>query len=199
MDRTAVEDYLRANNPTWTEEQIKRQANEFVLAAQYDPSFSINYADSRVATARPVELTQATVQEARDLLEYLKGGKGSATPAAVLGVKGKGKNASSNKDTANNSEKIKSSLGNNRILNDGEIQIGPYKRISLDVETGGSGKVNIHLQVGGTKGTKYFYNDTTGSYVSENGTKLPNSIAKNPKIQDATKKALKRSQEIQGK
>ena len=81
-----------------------------------------------------------------------------------------------------------------RVLNNGDVKIGGYKKISLDVETGGSGKINIHLQV---DGKKYFYNNTTGTYVGENGAKLPNSIAKNSKIQQATDKALQYARKIQ--
>ena len=43
----------------------------------------------------------------------------------------------------------KVALNNKRILNNGDVKIGGYKKISLDVETGGSGKINIHLQVDG--------------------------------------------------
>ena len=88
----------------------------------------------------------------------------------------------------------KAALNNKRILNNGDVKIGGYKKISLDVETGGSGKVNIHLQV---DGKKYFYDNKTGNYISKDGNKLPNSIAKNSKIQQATDKALQYAQKIQ--
>lgn len=88
----------------------------------------------------------------------------------------------------------KAALNNKRILNNGDVKIGGYKKISLDVEKGGSGKVNIHLQV---DGKKYFYDNKMGNYMSKDGNKLPNSIAKNSKIQQATDKALQYAKKIQ--
>ena len=63
------------------------------------------------------------VQEARDLLEYLKGGKGGATPTTVLGVKGKGKNASSKKDTANDKQQANANSRNGAIPHPDPIEV----------------------------------------------------------------------------
>jgi len=78
-------------------------------------------------------------------------------------------------------------FSNKRILNNGDIQIKGNKNISLDVERGGSGKVNIHIKVGNEK---YFYDFNSGKYISNSGNQLSSSISKNSKIQEATKKAL---------
>ena len=91
---------------------------------------------------------------------------------------------------------LRDGFSNKRILNNGDVTVGGYKNISLDVEKGGSGKVNIHLQV---DGKKYFYDSKTGTYTSKDGASLPSSIAKNPKIQIATKKAREYGKKIQGK
>ena len=80
-----------------------------------------------------------------------------------------------------------SGFSNKRILNNGDIQIKGNKNISLDVERGGSGKVNIHIKVGNEK---YFYDFNSGKYISNSGSQLSSSISKNSKIQEATKKAL---------
>ena len=78
-------------------------------------------------------------------------------------------------------------FSNKRILNNGDVQIKGNKNISLDVERGGSGKVNIHIKVGNEK---YFYDFNSGKYISNSGSQLSSSISKNSKIQEATKKAL---------
>ena len=78
-------------------------------------------------------------------------------------------------------------FSNKRILNNGDVQIKGNKNISLDVERGGSGKVNIHIKVGNEK---YFYDFNSGKYISNSGNQLSSSISKNSKIQEATKKAL---------
>ena len=98
--------------------------------------------------------------------------------------------------TATEARALRDGFSNKRILNNGDVTVGGYKNISLDVEKGGSGKVNIHLQV---DGKKYFYDSKTGTYTSKDGASLPSSIARNPKIQIATKKAREYGKKIQGK
>ena len=47
--------------------------------------------------------------------------------------------------TAAEAKALRDGFSNKRILNNGDVTVGGYKNISLDVEKGGSGKVNIHL------------------------------------------------------
>ena len=86
-------------------------------------------------------------------------------------------------------------FGNKRILNDGEVKIGQNKNISLDVESGGSGKVNIHMKV---DGKKYFYDENSKLFIDTNGKKLSSKITKNEKIQTAIQKALDYANKIKG-
>jgi hypothetical protein len=60
--------------------------------------------------------------------------------------------------------------------------------VSMDVERGGSGLVNIHVKV---DNTKYFYNTEKGMFLDTKGNKLPSSLRGNQTILDALKKAQK--------
>ncbi|WP_456290358.1 hypothetical protein M1D70_15160 [Paenibacillus sp. AK002] len=60
--------------------------------------------------------------------------------------------------------------------------------MSMDVERGGSGLVNIHVKV---DNTKYFYNAGKGMFLDEYGKKLPNSLRGNQMIVYALKKEKK--------
>ncbi|MDF2788861.1 MAG: hypothetical protein K0S80_1959 [Neobacillus sp.] len=76
-------------------------------------------------------------------------------------------------------------MDNLRFLNNYSTK--GYKKLSLDLERGGSGLVNIHLKVGNTK---YFYDFKSGELLTEQGNKLPNSLRKDKFIQGALNKAL---------
>jgi hypothetical protein len=80
----------------------------------------------------------------------------------------------------------KKGMNNLRLLNN-------YKKngynISLDLERGGSGLINIHLKV---NTTKYFYNFSKDGFYSSSGKSLPNSLAKDSNIKAALIKALKK-------
>ncbi|WP_237179127.1 polymorphic toxin-type HINT domain-containing protein, partial [Paenibacillus sp. MMS18-CY102] len=67
--------------------------------------------------------------------------------------------------------------------------------ISMDVEKGGSGQVNIHVKV---NDTKYFYNSEKGEFLDANGNRLPNSLRGNEQINAALKKAQKYEQNWSG-
>lgn len=76
-------------------------------------------------------------------------------------------------------------MNNVRVMQDTKIK--EYK-VSMDVERGGSGLVNIHVKV---DNTKYFYNADKGMFLDSNGSKLPSSLRGNKMIVDALKKAQK--------
>ena len=63
-------------------------------------------------------------------------------------------------------------------------QIKGYN-VSMDLERGGSGLTNIHLNV---DNTKYFYQ--SGKFINSMGKELPNSLRNNQIIQEALRKAL---------
>ena len=76
----------------------------------------------------------------------------------------------------------KCGMGNFRTLK--ETTIKGYK-VSMDLERGGSGLLNIHLKV---NKTKYFWNGK--QFVSSAGKAIPNLLKNNAKIQKALQKAL---------
>ena len=81
-------------------------------------------------------------------------------------------------------EKLKKS-GNNshRILNTTKIK--GYK-VSMDIERGGSGKNNVHLEV---DGEKYYLDFEDGEFYDSSRKKLPKSLRKDQTIKKATSKA----------
>ncbi|MCM1286352.1 MAG: polymorphic toxin-type HINT domain-containing protein [Acetobacter sp.] len=79
---------------------------------------------------------------------------------------------------------VHNACGFNNIRTLKETKIKGYK-VSMDVERGGSGLINIHLKV---DGIKYFWK--SGKFVSKSGRTLPNSIKNSAIIQNALKKAL---------
>ena len=74
------------------------------------------------------------------------------------------------------------SMNNFRILK--ETAIKGYK-VSMDLERGGSGLVNIHLKV---NNTKYFYK--AGKFISSTGKEIPNVLRNSAIIKSALDKAL---------
>lgn len=76
------------------------------------------------------------------------------------------------------------SLGhaNQRVLEKATIR---HKEISMDVERGGSGKINVHAEV---DGVKYFRNED-GQFFSKKGDTLNKKIVNDPKFQKAIKSA----------
>ena len=73
-------------------------------------------------------------------------------------------------------------FGNKRVLENTKIR---HKEISMDVERGGSGKINVHAKV---DGVKYFQN-SDGQFVSKDGNMLNKKIVKDSTFQKALKKA----------
>ena len=73
-------------------------------------------------------------------------------------------------------------LNNLRTLK--ETTIKGYK-VSMDLERGGSGLINIHIKV---NNTKYYYK--AGKFISSAGKEIPKSLRDNEKILNALKKAL---------
>lgn len=59
--------------------------------------------------------------------------------------------------------------------------------VSMDVEQGGSGLVNIHVHC---DGVKYTYNFSSGTYISANGNTLPSKVANSSEIGSAFNKAM---------
>ena len=57
--------------------------------------------------------------------------------------------------------------------------------VSMDLERGGSGLLNLHLKVGNTK---YFYNGS--KFLNSAGKEIPNALRGNATIQKALQKAL---------
>ncbi|KIR01967.1 hypothetical protein P261_00781 [Lachnospiraceae bacterium TWA4] len=68
-------------------------------------------------------------------------------------------------------------MANFRTLN--ETTIKGYN-VSMDLERGGSGLLNIHLKI---NKTKYFWNGK--KFISSDGKTIPNSLKNNTKIQKA--------------
>ena len=76
-------------------------------------------------------------------------------------------------------------MGNQRLINN--LRVKGY-RISMDMERGGSGQINIHLQI---NNTKYFYNHQAGQFFSQAGNSIPGSLQGNAEIAKALQRALK--------
>lgn len=64
--------------------------------------------------------------------------------------------------------------------------IGKYKNVRMDLERGGSDKVNLHLHV---IGDKFVYNGTT--YVNSSGHLIYSAIEKSKIVTDGYLKAIK--------
>ena len=74
--------------------------------------------------------------------------------------------------------------GMNNLRTLKETSIKGY-RVSMDLERGGSGLVNIHLKV---DNQKYFYIE--GKFTNINGKEIPKALRNNPQILKALDKAL---------
>jgi RHS repeat-associated protein len=73
-------------------------------------------------------------------------------------------------------------FGNKRVLENTKIR---HKEISMDVERGGSGKINVHAKVDGVK----FFKNEDGQFVSKDDSVLNKKIVNDPKFQKALDKA----------
>jgi len=71
---------------------------------------------------------------------------------------------------------------NTRVLQ--QTRIKGYK-VSMDLERGGSGLLNIHIKIGNTK---YYYK--AGKFINSLGNEIPGVLRKNQLIIDALNKAL---------
>ena len=71
-----------------------------------------------------------------------------------------------------------------------ETKIGAYSKVSMDVERGGSGLVNIHIHV---NKTKYFYDGMKKGFFTKGGAALPKVIQNSQKVKKALEKALEYS------
>lgn len=80
----------------------------------------------------------------------------------------------------------RSGMNNLRVLKDTTIK---GYTVSMDLERGGSGLINIHLKV---DKVKYYFNENAGAFLDEVGNRLPNSLRGNQKIEDALTKAIER-------
>ncbi|WP_233516698.1 hypothetical protein [Paenibacillus curdlanolyticus] len=78
-----------------------------------------------------------------------------------------------------------SGINNVRVMQDTKIK---GYTVSMDVERGGSGLVNVHVKV---NNTKYFYDAETSQFLDGTGNRLPNSLRGNEQINNALKKAQK--------
>jgi hypothetical protein len=76
----------------------------------------------------------------------------------------------------------RSGFKSDRVLNNLKIK---GKKVSTDIEKGGSGLNNIHLKVGKTK---YYYDGK--SFYTPNGVRVPKSVLKNNAVQKILQKAL---------
>ena len=101
-----------------------------------------------------------------------------ATSSISIGKIGKVVKATAKYDTA-----VKVGMNNRKVLQ--EIAIKGYK-VSVDLERGGSGKINTHVLV---NAKKYIFNEKTGAFLDSSGNRLPNSLQGNQQIIDAKKKA----------
>lgn len=66
--------------------------------------------------------------------------------------------------------------------------IGKYKNVRMDLEMGGSGKVNLHIH---GAGDKFIYSATTGTYVNAAGSAVPSVIGNSRTVADGFLKAVK--------
>ena len=76
-------------------------------------------------------------------------------------------------------------MNNNRVLKDTKIK---GYNVSMDLERGGSGQINIHLKI---NDTKYFFNAEKGAFLDSAGNRVPNALKGNQQIIDSLKKAQK--------
>jgi hypothetical protein len=83
-----------------------------------------------------------------------------------------------------NPDPNKHGMNNKRILH--EVKIRGY-RISMDLERGGSGVINIHLKVGDTK---YYFDFASKQFISATGGALPNKLQDLSMIGKALDKAI---------
>lgn len=79
---------------------------------------------------------------------------------------------------------VHNACGMNNLRTLKETVIKGY-RVSMDLERGGSGLVNIHLKVGNTK---YYYK--AGRFINSAGKEIPKALRNNSKIISALNKAL---------
>ena len=79
---------------------------------------------------------------------------------------------------------VHNACGMNNLRTLKETVIKGY-RVSMDLERGGSGLVNIHLKVGNTK---YYYK--AGKFINSAGKEIPKALRNNSKIISALNKAL---------
>ena len=66
--------------------------------------------------------------------------------------------------------------------------IGKYKNVRMDLEMGGSGKVNLHIHAAGDK---FIYSPKTNIYVNAAGIVVPNAIGNSTTVADGFLKAIK--------
>ena len=77
-------------------------------------------------------------------------------------------------------------MGKVKLIVHEKTKIKGYN-ITMDVERGGSGLINVHLEV---DGLKYFWNGN--KFLTKAGKKLPKVLRNNDKILKALKKALEK-------
>ena len=92
-------------------------------------------------------------------------------------------NGDPNKKPKNNSSG--SGMNNKRVLDTTEIK---GHKVTMDLEKGGSGLNNIHIEV---DGTKYYYNEQVQAFTNSAGNRLPKSLRGNQDIINAFNKAKK--------
>ena len=76
-------------------------------------------------------------------------------------------------------------MNSNRVLDTTKIK---GHKVTMDLEKGGSGLNNIHIEV---DGAKYYYNEQVQAFTNSAGNRLPKSLRGNQDIINAFNKAKK--------
>ncbi len=160
-----------------------------------DPSGHFSIESAALVGIGLYELSILVYQYGPQVIEWLQQ-IAQHGPQFIDGMNNAGKNiaskikekfggGSSQSDPGKDPSNLKKAMDNIRVMKD--TKIGQYK-VSMDLERGGSGLINIHLKIGNTK---YFYNTDKGLFLDSLGNRVPNALRENQQIIDALNKAQK--------